>query len=413
MRDGFDFKDKNSSTIEAGKLIYTVSQISEEIKFLLEDCYPAVWLCGEISGFKLYNSGHMYFSLKDAKSQIRAVMFQGENAGLVFKPEDGMEVLIFGRISSYPVRGDYQIIVTKMEQFGKGDLALEFEKLKNKLEKEGLFDKSAKKEIPFIINRIGVVTSKDGAALRDILKVIESFDANIEIIVCHALVQGKEAEIDIPKAVNYLNDNYKNLDVLLVGRGGGSIQDLWSFNCENVVRAIFNSKIPTISCVGHETDWTIADFVADLRAPTPSAAAEMILRNRNILKERLIYSQEILLKNINNLVNYYSEKLSAFSKSKVLIKPHLIYEDKISYVEDLNLELIKNTNRIFESKCEKFKNICHKLDIVSPLSVLKRGFSICFDRENKIIKTTKSIENGDMIKIRLSDGNLKAEVKND
>jgi exodeoxyribonuclease VII large subunit len=402
----FEEQDNND-----GRLIYTVSRISAEIKLILEDSYPAVWIQGEISNFKTYNSGHMYFNVKDANAQIKAVMFQNVNASLTFVPKDGIKVLVYGRVSSYLKYGDYQIIVNHMEQYGKGELYEAYEQLKKKLELEGLFDESVKKAIPDVVNKIGVVTSQDGAALHDILKVIDNLNANVEILIYPVRVQGKEAEKEIPKAIEYLNAHHKSLDVLLVGRGGGAIEDLWAFNTEPVARAIFNAKIPVMSCVGHEIDFTIADFVADMRAPTPSAAAEMVLRKKSDIKKHL----EILKDSLNDAVSFIlgdrSAKLNRLMSSRALLKPYLIYEDKISYVDELGARLSNNVRRLYETKSDKLKNIAHKLDIVSPLSVLKRGFSVCFDSNNNIIKDSKIVNTGDSIKIKLASGSLNAEVK--
>jgi exodeoxyribonuclease VII large subunit len=394
-----------------GRLIYTVSQISAEIKLILEDSYPGVWVQGEISNFKLYNSGHMYFSIKDANARIKAVMFQNANTGLAFAPKDGMEVLVYGRVSSYHKYGDYQIIVNHMEQYGKGELYEAYEKLKKKLDAEGLFDGSVKKKIPYIVNKIGVVTSQDGAALHDILRVIDNLKVDVEVLICPARVQGKEAEKEIQKAVEYLNDNHKDLDVLLVGRGGGSIEDLWAFNTEVVARAIFNSKIPTVSCVGHEVDFTIADFVADMRAPTPSAAAEMVLRQRSAVPGQVEQLWDSLNDVMDLIFNNNLGRLERLKSSRSLLKPHLIYEDKIAYVDGLSERLKNITERFFEAKFENLKNASHKLNILSPLSVLERGFSICFNDNNKIIKDSKNVKNGDIVNIKLASGSFSAEVK--
>ncbi|MDR3306246.1 MAG: exodeoxyribonuclease VII large subunit [Endomicrobium sp.] len=394
-----------------GRLIYTVSQISAEIKLILEDSYPGVWVQGEISNFKLYNSGHMYFSVKDANAQIKAVMFQNANTGLIFAPEDGMKVLVYGRVSSYPKYGDYQIIANRMERYGKGELYKAYEKLKKKLELEGLFDESVKKPISDIVNKIGVVTSQDGAALHDILRVIYNLKANVEVLICPARVQGKEAEKEIPKAIEYLNDNHKDLDVLLIGRGGGSMEDLWAFNAEVVARAIFNSKIPTVSCVGHEVDFTIADFVADMRAPTPSAAAEMVLRQRGVITGQIKRLQDSLNNAMDFILNNNIQRVERLKSSRSLLKPHLIYEDKIAYVDDMGSRLSNSVERLCSLKADKIKDIAHKLNILSPLSVLERGFSICFDSDNKIVKNSKDVKQGEIVNIKLASGGFNAEVK--
>lgn len=405
----FDFESEN--TEDDGRLIYTVTQISGEIKAILEDSYPGVWLRGEISNFKLYSSGHMYFSLKDENAQINAVMFQNANTGLIFAPEDGMGVLVYGRVSSYPKRGDYQIIVNHMEQYGAGDLFASYEKLKKKLEEEGLFDESSKKEIPLLVNKIGIVTSRDGAALRDILKVLDGLDVNVEALIYPVRVQGTEAEKEIPEAISYLNKQHKELDVLLVGRGGGSIEDLWAFNTEPVARAIYQSAIPVVSCVGHEVDFTIADFVADMRAPTPSAAAEMVVRRKRDAKSRLEDIRKNLVSAAESVLNGKSRKLDTLAAARAFLKPHLIYEDKITYVDGLDARMSLAVKRLTETKEEKLKNICHKLDLVSPISVMKRGFSVCFNDAGKIVKDAQNVSVGAKIDIKLAKGSLKASVE--
>ncbi|GHT33646.1 exodeoxyribonuclease VII large subunit [Endomicrobiia bacterium] len=396
---------------EDGRLVYTVTQISNEIKLILEDSYPAVWIQGEISNFKLYNSGHMYFNVKDSNAQIKAVMFKNVNIDLKFAPQDGIKVLVYGRISSYPKNGDYQIIVNHMEQYGKGELYEAYEQLKEKLEAEGLFNENVKKTIPDIVNKIGVVTSRDGAALHDILKIIDSLNVNVEVLVYSVRVQGKEAQKEIPKAIAYLNLYHKDLDVLLVGRGGGSVEDLWAFNTEPVARAIFGSKIPIVSCIGHEVDFTIADFVADMRAPTPSAAAEMVLRKRSGIEKHIEFLKESLYNAVSFILDDRAEKLDRLMSSRALLKPYLIYEEKIVYVDGLYSRLSNNIQNLYEVKFEKLKDVAHKLDIVSPLSVLKRGFSVCFDSNNKIIREAKNINTGDIVNIKLFSGNFTAKVE--
>ncbi|GHT58674.1 exodeoxyribonuclease 7 large subunit [Endomicrobiia bacterium] len=396
---------------EDGRLVYTVTQISNEIKLILEDSYPAVWIQGEISNFKLYNSGHMYFNVKDSNAQIKAVMFKNVNIDLKFAPQDGIKVLVYGRINSYPKNGDYQIIVNHIEQYGKGELYEAYEQLKKKLEAEGLFNENVKKTIPDIVNKIGVVTSRDGAALHDILKVIDSLNVNVEVLVYSVRVQGEEAQKEIPKAITYLNLYHKDLDVLLVGRGGGSVEDLWAFNTEPVARAIFGSKIPIVSCIGHEVDFTIADFVADMRAPTPSAAAEMILRKRSGIEKHVEFLKESLYNAVSFILDDRAGKLNGLMSSRALLKPYLIYEEKIAYVDSLYSRLLNNIQNLYEVKFEKLKDVAHKLDIVSPISVLKRGFAVCFDSNNKIIRETKNINTGDIVNIKLFSGNFTAKVE--
>jgi exodeoxyribonuclease VII large subunit len=283
--------------------------------------------------------------------------------------------------------------------------------LKKKLEKEGLFDKRFKKNVPGFVNKIGIVTSIDGAALRDILKVIDDLSVNVEILIYPVRVQGKEAEKEISSAIKYLNSYCKGLEVLLVGRGGGSAEDLEAFNRESVARAIFDSKIPIVSCVGHEIDFTIADFVADMRAPTPSAAAEMVLRNRKDIENNVRRLGSSLKDAMEFIFDDRRERLEKLISSRTLTKPYLIYDGKIAYVDKLGHRLSNNIGKAMDFKFEKLKNLSHKLDIVSPLSVLKRGFSICFDNDNRIVKNSKDINIGDFINVRLSQGGFAAVVK--
>jgi exodeoxyribonuclease VII large subunit len=406
----FNF-DLNSADNNGERIIYTVSKINEEIKEILEGAYPIVWIEGEISGFKSYNSGHFYFNLKDKKSQIRAVMFSYSNNSLTFEPNDGMKVLVLGHISAYTARGDYQIIVERMEQIGIGDLYKEFEKLKNKLSEAGFFDESYKKEIPALINKVGIVTSQDGAALHDMLKVFEDLEAGIEILICPSRVQGKEAKKEISEAIAFLNNNYADLDIILVGRGGGSIEDLWAFNTEEVAKAIFNSKIPIISCVGHETDFTIADFVADLRAPTPSAAAEIAVRKKLEIKRYLKDINERLNISMNTVFDNCKNKLSFLSSLRSFVKPHLIYEEKISRLDELSHSIYSSISKLVSDREYKLADISHKLDILSPLSVLKRGYAVCKNLKGETLKDISNIEIGDKVNVSLLKGNFNALVE--
>ena len=410
MVDLFDFQNNSEQeNKDDGRLIYSVTQINSEIKTILEDSYNSVWVCGEISGFKHYSSGHMYFTLKDENSQISAVMFSFHNKNLKFDLKDGMQVLLYGKITSYINRGTYQIQVYHAEEKGLGTLQEKFEKLKKKLLEEGLFDKSHKKEIPYIVNKIGVVTSKDGAALHDILSVLNRRFSNVEVLIYPVRVQGETAKNEIAEAIKYLNENHKELDVLLVGRGGGSLEDLWAFNEEIVARAIYDSKIPIISCVGHEVDFTIADFVADLRAPTPSVAAEVVAKSRTDLEEKLSMIRNRIINNIKNIVKLYDEKIKFFKNCRALSKPYEIYEEKIQYVDELREKLIYNMNNLFLSKQQSLKLSAQKLDLLSPLKILNRGYSACF-KDGKIIKKVEQVVANDILDVKLSDGIIKTKV---
>jgi exodeoxyribonuclease VII large subunit len=411
MVDLFDFAEQeNNENTDNNKLIYSVTQINNEIKTILEDSYPSVWICGEISSFKTYSSGHMYFNLKDETSQISAVMFAGYNKNLKFVPKDGMQVVVYGKITTYLQRGTYQVQVTFMKEQGLGTLQDKFEKLKEKLLKEGLFDESHKKQIPYLVNKIGIVTSKDGAALHDILSVLERRFSTVEVLIYPVRVQGETAKNEIVKAIEYLNENHKELDVLLVGRGGGSLEDLWAFNEEIVARAIYNSTIPVISCVGHEVDFTIADFVADLRAATPSVAAELVAKNRTDIEEKIQTYKSFLISKIENVIDIYEEKVNYFKNCRALSKPHLIYEDKVQYIDDLREKIELYMQNIIENKNYNLQLKIQKLDLLSPLKILKRGYSACFNEAGQIIKTKRQVKINDIIKVKLSDGNIKTKV---
>ncbi len=411
MVDLFDFAtQENNDNTDDGKLIYSVTQINNEIKTILEDSYPSVWICGEISSFKTYSSGHMYFNLKDENSQISAVMFSGYNQKLKFVPKDGMQVVVYGKITTYLQRGTYQVQVTFMKEQGIGTLQEKFEKLKEKLLKEGLFDETHKKQIPYLVNKIGIVTSKDGAALHDILSVLDRRFSNIEVLIYPVRVQGETAKDEIVKAIEYLNKSHKELDVLLVGRGGGSLEDLWAFNEETVARAIYNSKIPVISCVGHEVDFTIADFVADLRAATPSVAAELVAKNRADIEDKIKIYKNSLISKIESILNFYEEKINYFKNCRALSKPQLIYEDKIQYIDELEKKIELYINNIVEKKHHNLQLKIQKLDLLSPLKTLQRGYSICFNENGQLIKTKEQVKVNDLINIKLSNGDIRTKV---
>lgn len=411
MVDLFDFASHdNIEKDDDGKLVYSVTQINSEIKTTLEDSYPSVWICGEISSFKTYSSGHMYFNLKDENSQISAVMFAGYNQKLKFTPKDGIQVVVYGKITTYLQRGTYQVQVFFMKEQGLGTLQEKFEKLKEKLLKEGLFENSHKKQIPYFVNKIGVVTSKDGAALHDILSVLNRRFSNVEVLIYPVRVQGENAKNEIVKAIEYLNEHHKELDVILVGRGGGSLEDLWAFNEEIVARAIYASKIPIISCVGHEVDFTIADFVADLRAATPSVAAELVAKNRADIEEKIQMFESSLLSKIESIINIYEEKINYFKNCRALSKPQLIYEDKIQYIDELEKKIELYINNIVEKKHHNLQLKIQKLDLLSPLKTLQRGYSICFNENGQLIKTKEQVKVNDLINIKLSNGDIRTKV---
>jgi exodeoxyribonuclease VII large subunit len=394
------------------KKIYTVSELNREIRVILENAYPEVWLEGEISNFKTYSSGHMYFSLKDNEGQISAVIFKNINRFFKFKLEDGLKVIVKGRVSSYPKRGDYQIIITYAEPSGKGALQLAFEQLKAKLEKEGLFDEARKRQIPELPQKIGIVTSSTGAAIKDILSIIDRRFANVEILLYPVRVQGDEAKFEIVEAIEYLNNSHPELDVLLVGRGGGSYEDLWAFNEEIVARAIFNSKIPIISCVGHEIDFTIADFVADLRAATPSAAAELVVKDKTEIVSRIENLKTHLTNRMQFLLSHLEEKVTYLKNSRALNKPWEIFEERSQELDDILESLSQYSRNIYTAKESQFVKVSEKLNLLSPLNTLTRGYAICFKQtDNSILKDIKKVKVNDSVKVRLHNGEFISRVE--
>jgi len=432
-----------------------ISDLNTYIKSIFDEnpYLKKVYLRGEISNFKNHTRGHLYFTLKDDASRISAVMFYSSAASIKFAPEDGMNVLVEGRISCYPAQGTYQIYVDKMEPDGLGNLYLEFEKLKQKLAAEGLFSEERKKKIPKIPKRVGIITAPTGAAIRDIISTIKRRFPICETILFPALVQGKDAAPDIVKQIKEADSNY-NLDVLIVGRGGGSIEDLWAFNEEIVARAISEAKVPIISAVGHEIDFTIADFVADMRAPTPTGAAEMAVPTVSEIKN-MINSYEIRLNEfISNMIHKNKIRLDAVVSSYILKNPLSLYEVKEQkldgYIDILNntinkkLEnynlvlnnlkssyVLKNPMSLFEIKKEKlifheknlyreikniiinkehnYKLMLNTLKLVNPLGILDKGYSLV-TKDANTIKESNKLKPNDIIDIKFRKGNIKSKV---
>lgn len=440
------------------KKIWTVTELNSAIKDMIEPNFEDIWLEGEVSNYKLYSSGHAYFTLKDESSQISAVMF--DFVGLTqgkFKLEDGLKVIARGRVTLYVKSGKHQIVVSYIEPKGKGALQLAFEQLKLKLQREGLFDPSHKKPIPLLPQKIGVVTSPTGAAIRDILTVINRRFANVHILIYPVAVQGENAKFEISEAIYELNQNFPDIDVMLVGRGGGSYEDLWAFNEEIVARAIYASKIPVISCVGHEIDFTIADFVADLRAPTPSAAAELVVKNKEDLKVRLKHLYTVLYSTLSEKISIYEQKLKHLSANTYLKNPFEYFSDVaqtldilteklfntlnymlqqkthsleilknklfslsptalITYfkikVEELFKHLQKNVENIYLKKEQRFDFVVKSLNSLSPLNILSRGYSIVWKLPEKILlKNSKDVKSNDRIEVKLEKGSLFATVE--
>lgn len=434
--------------------IYSVSELNTEFKLLLESTYRSIWVEGEISNFTQPGSGHFYFSLKDSESQIRAVMWKSNQRILKWRPKNGMKVMVSGRISVYEPRGEYQIDVLQIVPHGKGDLAAAFEQLKEKLQAEGLFDPKRKRPIPMLPKKIGIVTSRSGAAIRDMLQILNRRYANLSILLFPAVVQGEEAAPSIVEGIRALN-RHPDIDVLIVGRGGGSLEDLWPFNEEAVARAIAASRIPVISAVGHETDTTISDFVADLRAPTPSAAAELVIGKKSELAEKVHQLGRRVLAQVRNLLLHYKHVARALAEHRALagipqklrtyqqtmddfdlrlkgglerahqqrVRRHLLAGQKLNPSQLRHLIEVKKSNlagfgagimRAMQKQAssgkEELANLAGKLDSLSPLAVLERGYSIASRENGTILKECEQAAPGDPIRVRLHRGALKCRV---
>lgn len=390
--------------------IHTVSEITTIVKNLLEEKIGNIYVKGEISGLKIPESGHCYFSLKDEFNQIKVALFKYSAKRLNIELKDGQEVVIFGKLSIYGKKSEYQIIAEDIQISGIGDLLLKFEKLKKKLAEKGLFDESRKRPIPEFPCKVGIITSRTGAAIRDILNILSRRYTDLEIIIKPVLVQGDEAPGQIIEAIKILNE-IGDIDVIVLARGGGSIEDLWAFNDENLAYAIYESKIPIISAVGHEIDWTIADFVADLRAPTPSAAAELLVPDKNELLKILNRQMRNIYNLTLSILNNSKEKLNSLIKRYAFKIPERIYEEQVQRLDDV----IINLNEIMDMKLkeldEKILNMNDKLNILNPLTILKRGFSIVYDEKGRLVKESEKVLKNENIKIKLYKGKLIAQVK--
>ncbi|MBT2687038.1 exodeoxyribonuclease VII large subunit [Bacillus sp. ISL-47] len=434
----------------------TVNALTKYIKrkFEADPHLQNIMVKGEISNFKQHSSGHMYFTLKDDKARILAVMFAGNARTMKFRPENGMKVLVRGEISVYEPSGQYQIYIKEMQPDGIGELYLAYEQLKEKLEKEGLFSRSDKKAIPRYPKTVAVVTSPTGAAIRDILTTIKRRYPIANILIYPALVQGNQAAPSIVRAIQMANASGE-ADVLLIGRGGGSIEELWAFNEERVARAIFQSEIPIISAVGHETDFTIADFVADLRAPTPTGAAEMAVPHIDDLTERLFNRQSRLIRAMKEQVALQNERLIRVQKSYAFRYPQKLYEQKLEQLDKLTEQLVRGSKRLHDFKLEQadllqkrlhrshpgqlkeqakekhdrlykllnramgnivtakekdFARALSTLEALSPLKIMDRGYSLAYTEKEKLIKTVTQINVNDQIKVKVSDGSINCRV---
>ena len=388
----------------------SVSELTAKIKDLIESNFSSVIVRGEISNFTHHSSGHMYFTLKDKHSELRAVMFKGKNSSLAFTPKNGTDVVIQGNLSVYEMRGQYQIIAQHMEPAGIGALFLAFEELKKRLLAEGLFDKSKKKPIPKFPSTIGIVTSRTGAALRDMLIIFKRRAPQVKIIVRPALVQGSEASNDIIAAIKDLSLQ-EDVNLIIIGRGGGSIEDLWSFNDEALAREIFKCSKPIISAVGHETDITISDMVADLRAPTPSAAAEIAINN--ILEiSQSIENNLIRLRNlIESKIATAWQTFDSLSERHFLQKPKMVFIRQKEKIDQLKNNLSLSMNKIISLKKSSAINLFTHLDALSPNNTLNRGYSIAYNKDRLIIRDPNDIDSGESFTLKTGKGEMAAIKK--
>lgn len=391
--------------------IISVSQLNYYVKSLLDNDphLSSVFLTGEISNLTdHYKSGHIYFSLKDKNSVVRAVMFAGNARNLKFKPEEGMKVIALCRVSLYEPTGNYQIYVEDMQPDGIGTLTLAFEQLKKKLEEKGIFSDEHKKPIPRFPRTVGVITSPTGAAVQDIRNILTRRFPSVDIVLCPVLVQGAQAPAQLINAVNLFNE-YDLADVIIIGRGGGSIEDLWAFNDENLAYAIYASNIPVISAVGHETDFTICDFVSDLRAPTPSAAAELAVPD----KKELIAYYNSQRQYISSVIDSKISKLRAsLSEKKTLLSENSPEKKLIETgknLDGLSKRFEVSVNRAYLEKSELIKSIGAKLEALNPVSVLRRGYGIA-EKDGKIINSIKELKTDDILKLTLKDGTVNTKV---
>ncbi len=438
----------------AQRKIYSVYDITSEIKRSL-DKLGIIWIQGEISNFKRHTSGHFYFSLKDQKAQIRAACFKNNNMYLKFRPEDGMEVLARGRLSVYEPRGDYQLIVEYMEPVGLGSLQMAFDQLKEKLRKTGLFDEAHKVPLPLLPQKVGIVTSPTGAAIRDMLRILKRRNASLSVLLYPAKVQGQGAAEEIAAGIRYLNSR-KDIDVIIIGRGGGSIEDLWAFNEEMVARAIYESELPLISAVGHEVDFTIADFVADLRAPTPSAAAEMVsgaredlrmsvnsltarlnqavrrlIERRRLSFERLAHNKAFAVApgKIRDLQQRFDEAMLRLAQAMRQLTDRIRHREQVlsTRLNKVDLrrfidhkreilvrnrqELISGIRALLYRQRSRFQIAVGKMDALSPLAIFQRGFALCRDAQGTIVKNAAVVSRGDKVSVTLAAGELDCRVE--
>jgi exodeoxyribonuclease VII large subunit len=437
-----------------GRSVLSVSDLAAQLRAVMEERFPAVWVEGEISNFKVHASGHAYFTLKDAGAQIRAVLFRNRTRRIRFEPRDGIHVMAFGAVEVYAQRGEYQLVVEMLEPRGLGALQLAFEQLKARLDAEGLFDARRKRALPRYPRRIGIVTSPTGAALKDMLRVIGRRFGELHIVIARARVQGDGAAEEIVQGIRDLNA-LGDVDVMIVGRGGGSLEDLWAFNEEAVARAIVASKIPVISAVGHEVDFTIADFVADLRAPTPSAAAELVVREKRALAESVDALTHRLHRSMARRLERDGERVAALARRRVLTDPHRPLRDLARRVDDARARLLRagdavlarsahrldvataavragnpvaklvksqhrleglrgrlhaGTARVLDRSQHQVARAVGRLGSLSPLAVLGRGYSVTRRQDGTIVRRAQDVVAGEAVSVLVQEGTIDCRV---
>jgi exodeoxyribonuclease VII large subunit len=416
----------------AGRAVLSVSQLTEQLRSLVEERFPAVWVEGEISNFKLYTSGHAYFTLKDDQAQVRAVLFRTRVRHLRFEPADGQHVLAFGSLEVYAQRGEYQLVVQLLEPRGLGALQLAFEQLKRRLAAEGLFEQGRKRALPRFPRKIGIATSPSGAAVRDMLRIIGRRFGGLSIVIAPCRVQGEGAAEEIAAAIADLN-RLADIDVIIAGRGGGSLEDLWAFNEEVVARAIAASKVPVISAVGHEVDFTIADFVADLRAPTPSAAAELVVREKHAVADNLVGLRRRLeravgrplrdldrrvddvharlLRGVRAVPRAGRHRLEVLRTRLAAASPFVRLAGDRHRLEWADARLADGMRRRLVQARHRFVALTGRLDSLSPLAVLSRGYSLTRTSAGAVVRSARDVRTGDPLSIFLHHGSLDCRVE--
>lgn len=389
----------------------TVSELTDLIKEILESSFPDLTIEGEISNYRPSSTGHVYFTLKDDKASISAVMFKTRSKNLTFNPQDGMKVKVTGSLSVYAQRGSYQIVVNSMEELGTGSILQLLEERKKRLAMEGLFDSENKKSLPFFPKTIGVVTSPTGAALRDILQIVRRRNPLVSVVILPCVVQGTDAGITIAQQIKVANE-FNIADVLIVGRGGGSLEDLLPFSEEVVVRAVAASEIPVISAVGHEIDWALSDFASDVRAPTPSAAAELAVPLLSEVEKTIERTKDELIRSIYNKLDNYKLLVKNFSSENLELRFRSIEQPLLQRFEDAKESLVLSMNDLINQRKQQLKFAINTLEQISPKSILERGFSLVFNEEGKLLKDVNQAQIGDKITINLAKGKIFATTDN-